>query len=325
MLKALTYHIYKRAFLIALFCFSASGLDAQDVKATAVLDSNSIRIGQQVKLKLSIQYRADNGKRMSVKWPEIADTIRKEVEVVSQSRIDTSINKSDPYLFTQTKTLYITSFDSGYWAMPPFKFIVNNDTNGIETDPLLLQVSTIPVDTTQAIKDIKAPYEETYTWLDWLKDNMYVVYIALAAILLIVIIIYIVRHYARKEKPMVIIEVPKIPAHIIALEKLDKLKEEKLWQEGKLKQYHSSLTDILREYIENRFKITAMEQTTDEILFGFRNVAVDDESKMKLKQVLILGDLVKFAKEQPLAAENDRSLAYSYEFVNGTKREEVSS
>ena len=296
---------------------------AQEIKATATLDSNSIQIGQQVKLQLSIQYRVDNGKRISVRWPEIADTIRKEVDVVSQSRIDTIINKNDPFQFTQTKTLYITSFDSGYWALPPFKFIINNDTNGVNTAPLLLQVSTIGVDTTLAIKDIKAPYEETYTWLDWIKDNMYVVYILLAAILAIIIIIYLTRYFSKQEKPMIIIEAPKIPAHIIALEKLDKLKDEKLWQEGKLKQYHSSLTDILREYIENRFKIPALEQTTDEILFGFRNVAIDDESKMKLKQVLLLGDLVKFAKEQPLSTENERSLAYSYDFVNGTKREEA--
>lgn len=317
-----TYQIFNRAFLLLVFSFLIGNAKGQEIKATATLDSNSIQIGQQIKLQLSIQYRVDNGKRMSIQWPEIADTIRKEVEVVSQSRIDTIINKNDPFQFTQTKTLYITSFDSGYWALPPFKFIVNNDTNGIKTDPLLLQVNTIAVDTTLTIKDIKPPYEETYTWLDWLKDNMYIVYTSLAAILLIILIIYITRYYSKKERPMVIVEVPKIPAHIIALEKLDKLKEEKLWQEGKLKQYHSSLTDILREYIENRFKIPALEQTTDEILFGFRNVAIDEESKMKLKQVLILGDLVKFAKEQPLSTENERSLEYSYNFVNGTKREE---
>lgn len=297
-------------------------LSAQDIKATAKLDSNSIVIGKQVKLELSIQYRGDKGKHIKVIFPEIADTIRKEVEVVSQSKIDTNINKSDPFLFTQTKTLYITSFDSGYWAIPPFKFNVNDDTVGIFTEPLLLQVSTIAVDTTQAIKDIKAPYEENYTWIDWIKDNMYAVYGGLAAILIITLIIYLILKYRKRPVPVVEIETPKVSAHIIAFEKLEKLKAEKLWQEGKLKLYHSSLTDILREYIENRFRIPAMEQTTEEILFGFRNVAVDEDSKAKLKQVLILADLVKFAKEQPLPNENELSMNNVYEFINGTKREE---
>jgi hypothetical protein len=322
-----TYLFFNTLFLVLALAFTSTNAQAQEVKATATLDNNVIQIGQQVKLQLSIQYRVDNGKRMLVRWPEIADTIRKEVEVVSQSKIDTIINKADPYLFTQTKTLYITSFDSGYWALPPFKFLINTDTIGIQTDPLLLQVTTIAVDTTLAIKDIKPPFGETYSWLDWLKDHLYVVYITLAAILLLIIIIFLTRYYTKKakEKPVVIIEVPKIPAHIIALEKLDKLKEEKLWQEGKLKQYHSALTDIIREYIENRFKIQALEQTTDEILFGFRNVALDDESKMKLKQLLVLSDLVKFAKEQPMATENERSMDYSYDFVHGTKKEETTT
>jgi hypothetical protein len=311
----------KTAMLLALLFISFSSV-AQDVKASARLDSNAIVIGQQVKLELSIQYRADKGKHITVKFPEIADTIRKEVEVLGQSKVDTIIDKNDPFLFTQVKTLYITSFDSGYWALPPFRFDVNTDTAGVLTEPLLLQVSTIAVDTTQAIKDIKAPYEETYTWVDWLKDHMYVVYGSLAGILAIIIILVIIRRMRKIQPPLVVVEAPKIPAHIIAFEKLEKLKQQKLWQEGKLKSYYSSLTDILREYIENRFKIPAMEQTTDEIIFGFRNAAVDEESKRRLKQVLTLADLVKFAKEQPLSDENEASMTNVADFINGTKREE---
>ena len=296
---------------------------AQQIKATAKLDTNSIRIGQQTKLQLSIQYRVDNGQQVKIYWPGITDTLRKEVEVVSQSKIDTIIpDKNNPFEFVQTKTLYITSFDSGYWAIAPFKFIINTDTSGITTEPLLLQVGTVAVDTALAIKDIKQPFDENYTWIDWIKDNMYVVYGALALVVLIIILIYVIKYLNKVPPPAPVVEKPKVPANIIALEKLDKLKNEKLWQEGKLKLYHSTLTDIIREYIENRFKIPAMEQTTDEIVHGFRNISIDDDSKMKLKQILFLSDMVKFAKEQPLSNENEMSMNNAYEFVNGTKREE---
>ncbi len=318
--KLSTYkHLLSTITLCAsLLCLSSSSI--AQIKASATLDSNEIQIGQQVKLLLSIQYRVDDGKRIQVLWPEITDTIRKEVEVVSQSKIDTIVDKADPFLFTQTQTLNITSFDSGYWAIPPFKFLAG-DTNGIFTDPLLLQVNTMTVDTTQAIKDIKEPYEETYSWIDWLKDNMIFVWVLLGA-LLVILIFYLIVRYTRKVKPLMVeVEIPKIPAHIIAFEKLDKLKKENLWQDGKLKLYHSQLTDIIREYIENRFKIQALEQTTDEILFGFRKVAIDNESKSKLKSVLILADLVKFAKEQPLSTENEMSMTNSYDFINGTKQD----
>jgi hypothetical protein len=314
--------LYRQATLLFALLFISFSAYSQETKVNATLDSNAIQIGQQVKLKLSIQYRVDKGKQVNVSWPQVTDTIRKEIEVVGQTKTDTIINKNDPFLFTLEKTLYITSFDSGYWAIPPFKFIVNADTNGILTDPLLLQVNTIAVDTTIAIKGIKPPYEESYSWLDWLKDNMYVVYGGLAAILLIIIIFFVTRYYKKVKPVEIIVEAPKIPADVIALEKLEKLNEEKLWQNGKLKQYHIAITDILREYIEGRFKIQALEQTTDEILFGFRNVAIDDDSRKKLKAILILGDLVKFAKEQPLAHENEMCMQNSYDFINGTKREE---
>jgi hypothetical protein len=304
-----------------LFFFFPFSSIAQNIKATATLDSNSISIGQQIKLKLSVEYTVNNGKQIKLKWPKNADTIRKEIEIVQQSKVDTIIpDSSDMFRFIQTKTLFITSFNSGYWAIPPFKFIVNNDTAGIFTEPLLLQVNTIPVDTTLAIKDIKAPYDEEYTWLDWLKDNPFIVYGTLAGIILLILIIYFIRkHY--KAKPVVVeVAAPKIPAHVIALEKLEKLQNEKLWQEGKLKLYHITLSEIVRQYIEDRFSIQALEQTTDEILFGFRNTAIDEESKTKLKQLLILSDLVKFAKEQPLPNENEQSLTNAFDFVNGTKK-----
>lgn len=293
---------------LSLLLFAQRAL-SQDVKATAELDTTAIRIGQQAKLLLSVAYRVDNGQQMQIHWPAITDTLRKEVEVVAQSKVDTLIpDKNNPFEFVQTKTLYITSFDSGYWAIPPFKFIINSDTNGVSTNALLLTVGTVAVDTTLSIKDIKPPYSENYTWIDWLKDHTYVVYGALAAILAVVIAIYLIRHFRKIPPPTVEVEVPKVPPHVIALEKLDKLKSEKLWQDGKLKLYHTTLSEIIREYIENRFKIQAMEQTTDEILYGFRNVAIDEDSKAQLKQLLILSDMVKFAKEQPLPNENEMSL-----------------
>jgi hypothetical protein len=316
--------IFYKILLVMLFGYGfTSTLSAQNIKVHAELDSSSIKIGQQAKLKLSIQYKVNTNDRIKIQWPAIGDTLRKEIEVVGQSKIDTVIpDKDDPFTFLQTKTIYITSFDSGYWAVTPFKFTVNNDTAGIYTDALLLSVATVEVDTTQAIKDIKNPYDINYTWIDWIKDHKLQVGGVLLGIALLYLIIWLIIRSRKNQPPVVEEKVVKIPPHIIAFEKLEKLKNDRLWQEGKLKQYHIALTDIIREYIENRFRIPAMEQTTEEILSGFKSVAIDAESKEKLRQLLLLGDLVKFAKEQPLPAENELSMTNASEFINGTKREE---
>jgi hypothetical protein len=118
-------------------------------------------------------------------------------------------------------------------------------------------------------------------------------------------------------------EKPKIPAHITALASLEKIKAEAIWKEGKTKEYYSSISDTVRLYIEERFGVMALESTTDEIMTAFRTQVVDPESKNKLQQLLQLSDLVKFAKWTPIEQEHTMTLQHAFDFVNGTKREEV--
>lgn len=117
---------------------------------------------------------------------------------------------------------------------------------------------------------------------------------------------------------------PKEPAHIVALRELDRIKNEKIWQKEKTKQYYSEVTDVLRVYIEDRFDMRAMEQTTDEILDGFRyrKDLLSEKSFTNLSQILSLADLVKFAKYKTLPDDDNLTLVNSYFFVNETKKEE---
>lgn len=301
-------------FLFETFSFS------QNIIATATLDTNAILIGQQAKIKLQVEYKTDQGD-IKIDFPKIADTIIKQIEVVAQSNVERFIpDSNDMGRLAQIQTLIITSFDSGYYAIPPFRFIVNGDSSKeIETEPLLFAVNTVAVDTTKNIMDIKPPIEVPFSW----KEYLPYIYWGIGALAVLAGIILLIRHYLkkRKQKPVPQIVIPKIPAHITALERLEKLKNEKLWQQGKLKEYHSELSDIIRQYIEHRFYIHAMEQVTDEIMHSFRTVDLNDELKMKLRQVLFLSDLVKFAKEQPLQNENELSWGNAHEFVITTKIE----
>lgn len=306
-------------FTLALCLFSPF-LFSQSIRVSAKIDSNSIRIGEQTQIHVSINYRGDRGK-IEIQWPKFRDTLIGKVEVLSTSKIDTTIpDKSDPVNFVQTQHLTITSFDSGFYAIPPFKFIVNGDSaHPYSTEAMLFQVNNVKVDTTQAIKDIKPPLSEPFSW----RELLPYIYVALGVAVLVVIIYFLIEKLTKRKPKEIVQEKPKIPPHIIALEELEKLKQENLWQEGKTKLYYSRLTDTLRYYIEGRFKIPAMEQTSDEIMASFRSAVIDSESKAKLKQTFLLADLVKFAKEQPSSAENELSLTYAFDFVKGTLREEA--
>ncbi|MBN8703508.1 MAG: cell wall anchor protein [Bacteroidetes bacterium] len=315
-----SYRVVGRYILLVILLAMPGVFAAQDVKVSATLDTNSILIGEQTVVHVTIQYRADKG-NVAIQWPALNDTIIKQIEIVNKTKIDTTIpNKDDPYWLQQSQNLIITSFDSGYYAIPPFKFILNNDTSKVfETEALLLEVNNVQVDTTQAIRDIKPPMDEPFDFRELIPYVKWVVGI----LALLTLVIYLIKRYLKSRKTTIVVKSdPKVPPHITALAALEQINNEKLWQQGKYKQYHSAISDILRLYLQQRFKINAPEQTSDEIFAQLRSMVMDEESKQRLKQILTLADLVKFAKENPLPNENELSMQLAVDFVNGTKREE---
>src|ERR1700756_3593656 len=182
--KSLGFRVF--AFVTLYLLLFASSSFAQ-VEAFANMDTNQIRIGEQTKIELYVKYNV-NQKKLNIQWPVVGDTLRKEIDVVSVSKIDTTIpDKNKPEEIQQHQTITVTSADSGFWAIAPFIFIVNNDTaKPVKTDALLLAVYTIPVDTAEkTIKDIKAPFDEPSDWHEYLP------YIYGAAIALVILIIVI--------------------------------------------------------------------------------------------------------------------------------------
>src|SRR5690606_36569190 len=124
----------------------------------------------------------------------------------------------------------------------------------------------------------------------------------------------------KKKKKGYIFKPPVVlPAHVRAVNELDKLKSEKIWLQGREKEFYSRLTDILRRYIYEREGINAMEMTSGEILNSVRQISEVDSVYENLKQILTTADLVKFAKYKPYADENDLSMVNAYFFVNQTK------
>ena len=297
--------------------FFAPALRAQDIKPEASLDKDQILIGQQAHLTLSVAYRADQGKPTVIGWPNVADTLTGKIDVVKDSGVDTiPSDPNDPLLRKETRTLSITSWDSGYWAVPPFVFVINGDT--METQPMLLTVNTVEVDTAAAIRDIKEIYEVPYGWMDWLREHWpWVAGGAGAAVLIAAVIVVLVRR-SRRPKPAVVAADPEKPLHVRTLLALEELDKKKLWQQGLVKEYHSTVTDILRGYIEERFQVPALESTTDDLLSILRMSSMGAGQREQLANLLRMADMVKFAKWTPLPTENEQLMAGAVKLVQQT-------
>lgn len=301
--------------LINLTCFITT--DAQNLSVSLKSDTNNVLIGDQININLTV----NSDRKTKIYLPLIPDTLGK-IEVISRSKIDTILSEKN---FILKQNYIVTSFDSGSFIFPSLTILY--ERNGqttlypLQSDSLILNFNTLPVDTSQAIKDIKPPLDEPYTLADFIDYIL----IGLGFIAIILTIIYVIKK--RKKKSDIIQDYdPKIPAYLIALEELKKLENEKYWQKGQLKKYYTVLTEILRLYLERQFEIPALEMTTDEILSSLNNyrslnsskISFDDEIIKTIKPVLKIADMVKFAKYQSHPDENDLCMKNSFEFVKIT-------
>ncbi|GHU63609.1 hypothetical protein FACS1894123_06700 [Bacteroidia bacterium] len=277
------------------------------------MDSTHILIGQQTKIHLEIA--ANKGQQLQI--PFHADTLITGVEVLAISKPDT-IDIGNNRM--QLKYDYlITSFDSAVYLLPPFVAIAGADT--AYSGELGLKVSTLPVDTESGqFYDIKGIVDPRFV----LSDYLPVILSILGGVLAILLAIFLIKRWrSRKSLIPFVKEKPDLPPHLRAINGLDEVKLRKLWQQGKVKEYHSEVTDILRQYIDERFAIGAMEMTSGEILDKIKGQSDVDTSIDNLKQILLLADFVKFAKYNPLPDENELSLMNAYLFVNNTQKEEI--
>lgn len=305
--------------MLKLYCFfvlvlwSTAAAFAQQGRAGAKLDTANILIGDHVHLELSYTFP----EKGIVRWPAFSDTLTGKIEILEKSKTDTIPVPSEKML-TLRQVLTLTCFDSGYYAIPPvmFSHTLPGDTTRYfsSTSPVMLMVNTIAVDTTQAIKDIKEPLSAPLTLMEilpWVIGGLF-----LAAVITLAVI-FIVRR--RRKQPVFGRSKPKVPAHVRALESLEALRAKHLWQHGKVKEYHSALTDIIRIYIEERFGVAAMEMITSDVIAALKGHPDINEGNMdRLRQLLQMADLVKFAKFTPLPDEHDASMRGAIRFVSET-------
>ncbi|MHC1704590.1 MAG: hypothetical protein AB9846_11830 [Tenuifilaceae bacterium] len=299
-------------FSVSVFS-QESEIDSK-ITHSSTLSKGTIVIGDQVQYNISVII-PNNYK---VTFPSYSDSLMKGVELVRSPLLEEVKRKDDKKEFVMK--MIITSFDSGSYELPSAAIAVSDEskTDTIKTNPLWLTVNTIPRDTTlKDIYDIKAPIKEPLTFAEvapWAFGG-----ILLAAIIFL-LVIYIRRR--KQNKPFSFIQKPIDPPHVIALRELEKIRHEKLWVTENHKQYYTRLIDVIRVYIEGRYGIMAMEQTTDEILDELKLVGFNDkELFISLDETLSLADLVKFAKYTPVISDNEQSLKFAFNFVEKTKQE----
>lgn len=295
---------------IVFFVAGIKSVFAQLVTIDATLDTNEILIGDKVNFRLE----AVKPKDAVLRFPVLGKELGMGVEVTDSSKVDSTRQGKKQVKLWQDIELMV--FDTGLFYIPPLDFVLytENHTDTLQSVSNYLEVHGVAIDTTGTIRDIKGIEKAPFGF-----GNVFL-YLLLAGFILSGIYVwYYFSRWKPSEGPGSVLARPAEPPHIVALRELDKLKAEKLWQQGEYKPYYTRLTSIIRIYIEHKFFIKALEQTTEEILHDIRKSPFAELNYEMLKSLLNLADLVKFAKGVPEPEENMEHMENAYTFINNTK------
>ncbi len=260
------------------------------------IDTNNIIIGDHINFNIESEIKENEV------WPIFKDSLG-QLEIISKTKID-STKTNDGWILKQN--LILTQWDSGFFKTPIIQ--IGNK----KSQQYIITVNTIPIDQEKEFYDIKKPINIPLKFIEILP------YILL--FLIIVMIIVFTRKYLKNRKPEIkkseIIE-KIIPAYVTALDDLEKLTTEKKWQSGKIKDYYSDISDIIRTYIEDGLSTPAMEMLTKDIIHALKNKNINTEN---LNSLLNTADLAKYAKSKPSSNENELIMKIAIDFVHQTKK-----
>ena len=301
-----------KLFIILFLANLAAIAQESSYSVKTKLSNDFILVGDRVELTISVLVPES----CKVTFPVLSDSLMKGIELVKQPKVETV--RLEDKKNEQILKLLITSFDSGAYNLPELKIAITdgNRVDSVLSKPLTLTVNSIPRDkNVKDIKDVKPPIEEPITFKE-------VAPFAFGGLLIAAIIFLLIIYLKRRKenRPFSFLQKTVEPPHVIALRELERIKQEKLYTSENHKYYYTRLVDILRVYIEGRYQVNAMEQTTEEILIGLKQVGFPvDEQYHKLQETLTLADLVKFAKFTPFVSDNENSLKVAFDFVESTK------
>ena len=307
----------------ALLVGTVGAAQAQTPVVEARLEPDSVMIGDRFDCVIEVE----KDQVQVIAFPSFDNTDNSAIELVGESQPDTLLHEGRRLRLRKRYTLQV--FEEGRISLgrPNVLYLDKNIADTLSSrDSLVLTVGTFLIDSTSVPilklkpqKTMKFRFGEISGWLMWgLIIALLLAAAAYAAV-------RILHHYGKKVSDLFKTP-PPLPPHVVAIKALEALHHQKLWQNGRHKQYYSGLTDILRTYIAARYGVGAMEMTSDEIIAFMRCVdGVPQKSVMDLTGILQTADLVKFAKAEPDAEQNENDYLRAYYFVEETKVQEPQS
>jgi len=294
--------LFQLMFLLIIF-LNFSNLLLAKSKAESKILNEKILVGDNIKYKIIIPNPEKNV--ISLNSMDLSP-----FDLIKKSQLTTKDNKVE-FL------LELSIYEIGKQTIPELKFIISGEKN--ETELVIpskeLVVGSVLNKADEkglAIKDIKDSI--------LIKEKSYFIIYLLLGVLSFIILFFVFKKWSEKEKSTPVIIEEKIPADEIAYKKLSELINQDLIKKGKVKEYFFLLSEIVREFIGNRYDFDSIELTSGELVSAIKTEAkFNREYLVVINNFLEDSDLIKFSKIEPLSEEIENTTKLAFKIVDDLK------
>ncbi len=299
-------------FILLIMTFTMM-LEAQpeDISISSRVDKSRITIGDLVRYKVTVTHNENVQVEMPGLGVNLGGFEIRDYHVQEPYKKDGIIISEADYI--------ISTFLTGEFEIPPltisYTTMKDSVVQKLTTEKIQIIVESVKPSEAGDIRDIKPPVEIPRDWWQFYR------WFILAALFVILSILGYILYQRKKQgkRLLPLKQEPSQPPHEIAYEKLDHLRHSDLLEKGLFKDYYTEISEIIRNYIEGRYFVIAMEMTTFEVLEGLSGADLSEEEYQLFSVFFSQCDLVKFAKYIPSEKENEEIMDLAFEIVNKTK------
>lgn len=305
------------AVLLALWVFIPANASASNVTVKASVDSVDMIMGDQTHIRVTVDVPAAYASTVElIDFPLLTPGL----EYIPFHGIDVVASDSSA-VRTDERTLYnfdftVQAFDPGTVTIPPFSVVPSPGADTVRSGALALKVAPVDVDSLETIHPMASIVSANTRWYDYIPG--WLLWIIVIGVVIAGGVFAYIMLRKRKEEAEEMKAAP-VPPYELAISRLEQLRKSNLVETGQEKQYYTQLVDILRQYLEGRFGINAMEMTSTQIVRALRSNPETRMTADEVRAVLSVADFVKFAKVRPLPDDNVKAFRRAVNFVDITK------
>jgi hypothetical protein len=258
----------------------------QPFSVSVQLSTNAIHVGDTVTATIDVTHPADSEVTLPV--------LSRDKELVVRDHFTQRTDLEDGRAHTREQWI-LTSFRTGTHVLSTGQVVCIDAEGNEQTKPFPKAEFTAETMLNEKIKnlrDIAGPVDWPARFPGWILGLLVVIILATVIALLI---------YRLLNKPRTILQqAPPVPADVIARRALKALQRKGLIEQEQAEPFYVELSDIVRQYLENRFELRAPEQTTEEFIRDVSHAkTLTHEQQRRVCDFLEQSDLVKFARHQP--------------------------